>query len=517
MKDASRILPAATNGPNRSGRPGSWAPTLGAVWMTVPALLTLIYVSTLVQYPLDFWNHLCAGRLIWQEGAIPHTDPGVFTLPGVSVVYQNWLIEAVLYGAYRIGGIAAAEFLIAACYAAAIGVVTWHARLRGAGPRVAAGLALGSVALAVSNFGMRPQSLSMLLFALELLVLWQWPGRWATVVTVGLIEVVWTNVHGAFPLGIVVPGIFLTGALWERARRSGLRSVLSGREVQVYAAAVLVAAVAAFANPTPGKTMDYVLGVASRASQRQIGEWHRTATWSYTAVAFFASLPLAAWVAWVRRREWRAVEWLLLIAFVGLGLTAQRMVVWWALVLPSLLAPHLRAIVQQWQARRGQADSTPEVGSWANAVMLGVLLVMVGMSTPWTRFYNPTLPANKRAVHPGDEPCQVVAVLAEQHYRGRVFQPLEWGSYLVWHLAPEVQVFIDTWVDFYPDAVWDDYRRIGNAEPGWEETLRRYDVGVVAWNKRLESRLPEVLAASPDWRKLHEDGLCVVFVRREGR
>ncbi len=503
---------------SRSGaiRQSSWKPTLGAVWLLVPALLTLLYVSTLVQYPLDFWNHLCVGRLIWQDGAIPRSNPLTYTLPGQAVVYQNWLVELAVYGLYRLGGYALSQFAIAACYAAAIGVATWHAWLRGRNPRVAAGLAMVTIALAVSNFGVRPQALSVLLFAVELLVLWQWPARWRTVAVVGLVELVWTNVHGAFPLGIVLPGVFLAASLATQCRQRGLRSLLSSLEVQVYAAAVLAAVLLAFANPTPGKTLDYVLGVASRASQRQIGEWQSTATLGYTAVAFFASLPLAAVMAWVRRQRLQAVEWLLLVTFAGLGITAQRMVVWWALVLPPLLAPHLAAWVQDWRQRRGLAPAQPEERSTLNLVMLCVLVAMALMSTPWTRFYNPLLPASKRLAHSNDEPRQVVAILAERQFQGRVFQPLEWGSYLAWHLAPHVQVFIDAWVDFYPDEVWSDYQRIGNAQPGWEESLLRYDVQMVAWNQRLKTDLPQALASSPRWQKLHEDDLCVIFVRREG-
>jgi len=500
---------------------------LGTVWLVVATLLTLVYVGTLVQYPLDFWNHLCVGRLIWDSGAIPRSDTFTCTIAGQAVVYQNWLVELVLYGIWRLGGFELAQAAIACCYAAAIGLTTWHAWLRSRSPRVSAGLALLSLALAVSNFGVRPQALSATLFAAELLVLGQWPTRWFTPLLVGMIELVWTNVHGAFPLGVVLPGVFVAGTVWTQLRQGGLSSVASG-EVRFYAASLLAAAAMAFVNPSPEKTLDYVFGVASRASQRQIGEWQATATVSYTAIIFFASLPLAAAVAWFRRKEFRAVDWLLLIAFAGLGFTAQRMVVWWALVLPPVLAPHLagwlraklRGHVQLAQRREGSsAQSGPtafsgeEERSTVNFILLCALLLLVVLSTPWTRFYNPLLPPEKRLLRSSDEPRQVVALLAERGFRGRVFQPLEWGSYLNWHLGPEVKVFIDAWVDFYPDEVWNDYRRIGLAEPGWEDALRRHQVDVVVWNRQLDMRLPAALIASPHWERLYEDDLCCVYIR----
>lgn len=505
---------------------------LGTVWLGVATLLTLMYVGTLVQYPLDFWNHLCVGRQIWDTGAIPRTDTFAYTIAGETVVYQNWLVELALYGIWRLGGCELAQLAIACCYAAAIGLTTWHAWLRSRSPRVSAGLALLSVALAASNFGVRPQALSATLFAAELLVLGRWPTRWLTPLLVGLIELVWANVHGAFPLGVVLPSLFLAGTAWTQLRRRGL-SLLASGELWIYAASVLAAAAMAFVNPNPEKTLDYVFGVASRASQRQIGEWQATAAVSYTAMAFFASLPLAAAVAWCRRRDFNAVEWLLLITFAGLGFTVQRMVVWWALVLPPVLAPHLAGWLR---ARRGvpseateaapasEGASTPtdpiasldaEERSTGNFVLMCALLALAVMSTPWTRFYNPLLPPEKRLAHPSDEPRQVVALLAEQGFRGRVFLPVEWGSYLNWHLSPQVTGFIDSWVDFYPDEVWNDYQRIGRGDSGWDEALRRYQVDLVVWNHRLQTQLPAALAASEHWRRLYEDDLCCVYARAD--
>ena len=234
------------------------------------------------------------------------------------------------------------------------------------------------------------------------------------------------------------------------------------------------------------------------------------------------SLLLAIAILAGNVRQVTATETLLLVVFGILGCTAQRMVVWWALLLPGVLAPHLAAIWHLYgplvpsgrSAWRKQPAST-EVRHAANFVVLGLLLGWAAFGTPWTRAFNPLLPAGKRLADPPDEPRAAVALLHQTGFAGRLFQPLEWGSYLSWHLYPQVTIFTDGRIDSFPDPVWNDYVRIGNAEEGWESLLDSYRIDCVVWDPRLSPRLPAALRSSGRWEQVGSDSVCVVF-RRQG-
>jgi hypothetical protein len=232
--------------------------TLDPLWLALPALLTLLYVGSLVQYPLDFWHNATTGRLIAASGAIPDRDTFTHTLAGQPVVNQSWLAEWAIYELFRVGGFASVQFAAAVCYAAAIAVTTAGAWRRCRNARIAAVLGLASLGLAISNFGVRTQAISFVLFAVELLFLWQWSGRWWTVLVVGAAEAMWTNTHGAFPLGTALPGLFLMATAWTNWRRDGLKAVFADRSVRVLAVCVVVALAAAFCNPHPSQTLSYV-------------------------------------------------------------------------------------------------------------------------------------------------------------------------------------------------------------------------------------------------------------------
>ncbi len=490
--------------------------TTGSVWLLLPPILTLVYVGTLVQYPLDFWHHLVTGRQIAHSGAASGPDLFTYTIAGQAIVNQSWLAQWTIYRLYDRGGFALVQFFFAACYALAIGLIGYTAWRRCQRTRVAAVLTLAAMALAASNFGVRPQAISLVLFTAELCLLWHCCDGWRSVAAIALIEMLWTNSHGAFPLGIVLPGLFLlatAATVWRRqAGTVYSRSVAAwnDRYVWVYLACTAAALAAAFCNPHFRHTTDYFFVVASRSTQRQIGEWLPTELGAYTGTAFYASLLLAIAILAGNAKQVTTIETLLLLVFGILGCTAQRMVVWWGLLLPTVLAPHLAAIARRW----GRMSAAKEVPAAANFVVLALLLVWAALGTPWTRAFNPLLPAGKRLAEPPGEPRAAVAFLRQTGFAGRLFQPMEWGSYLTWHLYPQATIFADGRIDSFPDPVWNDYVRIGNADEGWESLLDSYRIDCVVWDPKLSERLPAALRSSGRWEQVGSDSGCVVFRRQ---
>jgi len=560
---------------------------MSAVWLALPAVLTMVYSCTLVQFAVDFWHRAASGRLMWQTRGLVERDTFTFTIAGKPIVNQNWLAELGLFGRFELGGFPLVQFAAAVCYATAIALVTWLVWRRCGSPRVAAALAIVALVLCGSNLGVRTQALAAVLFAVELAALWCCPSPQWIIVIIGVTELVWANVHGTFPLGVILPGIFLVGMAWPAWRLGGLRAAWADPFVRCMFVATLVAAAAMFCNPTPGKTIGYVLGVASKSAERGIEEWLRTSPTTYAGAAFAVSAlavvvilflghkPLAAYFASLRslfgkragggskkrrvkkskrrksfaqaarlprnpfpweqaidscappepeepaadpdvaRHALAAVEVLLLVAFAVLACRAQRMVMWWALAMPTAIAPSVAALVARWQKQQPSQEEAinDEERSLAATVILALLVVLAVVSTPWVRAYNPLLPPAKRAAIAPDEPAAAVQFLKQRGYRGRVFNTMEWGGYLSWYLSPRVKIFVDPRIDFYPDPVWNDYVLIGRVYPGWQKALDRRRVNLIVWNRLLSRRLPDELAKSRQWKNVYQDDAATVFVR----
>jgi hypothetical protein len=95
----------------------------------------------------------------------------------------------------------------------------------------------------------------------------------------------------------------------------------------------------------------------------------------------------------------------------------------------------------------------------------------------------------------------------------RVFNDAQWGGYLAFCCWPQVRNFFDGRIDFYGADYMRDYQRVQNAEPGWDEVLRRYQID---WVMLFPDRpLVGWLDRDPLWRRVYADKTAVVFVRRE--
>ena len=145
--------------------------TLPRLWALV-ALAGILIAANLVQVnPSDFWWHVRAGQWIVEHRQIPTTDLFSFTRAGEAWAYQSWLMEVAMFLALRAGGLPLVIFLHALAITAAYAALLWVNRLAAGGNLRWAALATLAAAFASPNWNVRPQTLSILLFAVTLLLL----------------------------------------------------------------------------------------------------------------------------------------------------------------------------------------------------------------------------------------------------------------------------------------------------------------------------------------------------------
>jgi hypothetical protein len=111
-------------------------------------------------------------------------------------------------------------------------------------------------------------------------------------------------------------------------------------------------------------------------------------------------------------------------------------------------------------------------------------------------------------------PCGAVAFLRANDLRGRVYNPLWWGSYLTWELHPGVLVGMDgrNVTLFSPEQVEANLSFYLGEEADLETPWRtRADFPLVPTDAAVLARLRE----DRRWAALLEDGQCVLFVRAD--
>ena len=91
-----------------------------------------------------------------------------------------------------------------------------------------------------------------------------------------------------------------------------------------------------------------------------------------------------------------------------------------------------------------------------------------------------------------------------------MFNSYNWGGYVLWDLYPEYLSFVDGRTDLFQDEILDEYIRTWLAEPGWDESLEKWEIRLVM----IETKSPLVNALiSDDWIVKYHDEQAVILTR----
>ncbi len=458
-------------------------------WAALPFLIPAIVGLQAKMGATDLVYHLRAGEQLLNDLAIPRSDTYTFTAAGVAWVDQQWGAQAVVRLLYDLGGwplLGTAQALLAGL---TFSFVYLACRSSDASPRASSLLSIGGFVVSSPALSLRPQLLVLPLFAV---ILWLLAGRREHPVRLWWIPVaalVTANMHGSFPLyGLLV------GLAWlddmRRRDPSARRTLLIG----------VVSLVATLANPFGPGIWVYAYELSTNPVIRDtISEW-APITLAHIAGWFMVASGLAIAGYLARRRE--PVAWSTLVTlgvFFILAMAAQRAIVWWGLVAPVALASLLPAKLASATGADRREPALPAI------VVVGSLMALSLMLLPWWR--GSTFDRHLDAAPPGLTAAVIEQV--EPGSRMMVHQP--WGSWFEF-AVPDVPVFVDTRIEIYTEAIWDDYGELGFSGARWRDVLERWDIEAIVADEDSWELIP-VLREDSGWRVAYEDDDGVLFLR----
>jgi hypothetical protein len=459
----------------------------------------------------DLPMHLTIGRTFWQTGHLVGVDD--FSYLHGTVRYAEILSVSAFYTVLRCAGPLGLQVL-GGVVAGAI-AITLLVRTKPFGSIAFVATALAMAAMS-SFLVVRSAELSFAMFAGVLLALdvhRRAPatprGRRALAAFV-VLSLVWANVHGSVPLGLVAGGAYLAHRIGSRLARARLGALLperDGTDLGATAGALALACVAASINPGgPGVLLGPLRFGGTIAGLAGFTEWARP-----TAAFFRDSEPLTAGVLAVailagifgrdpqtRLRMPPLYDLLLLALAFGCAWTAVR------------LLPHALLLVCPWIAQRLAWQVT---GRGLVRIVCAAALVLaparVLLSTP-------ELPLGRGfdTTHLPDGAAQ----WAEAHRpQGHLWNPSPFGGYLAFRLYPSTRILMDGRQGMTYDLA--DVVAVDASEHDREAFARldrRLDLQWAVTRAFEGTSYGEPLAASAGWAMVFLDDVAAVYVRRGG-
>lgn len=425
-----------------------------------------------------FWQ-VRTGLWTMTEGRLPLVDPFSWTAQGEPWTLNSWAFNLLLGLGYEAAGLAGVAF-IAACLVAAIGgLLLYLARELGAAPLPSAVVLLAGAPLLMLYLSARPQLVDYLsVLGLAVLLRRLLDGRrpgWL-LLAIGVLTVLWVNLHAAALLGVAIAGTSgLLALLGPRTRR---------RAVWLFAAA-LVISISAVVNP-------YGIGLLAQTAQvkaesADITEWQPlNPADPLQAVLFVIGLLGLAFAA--RRRD-PVLCGALAVSAAGSVAAMRILPILVLLALPVLASAISREAVLQYLDSRRRMISTGAV------VLLSFTMVVALVNLPYFGRPDPThFPdAAVKAIPPG---CAL-------------FNDYRLGGLVILQ-RPDVPVSIDSRNDLYGAEPVRRSARVAKGLGDMDTGLRGADCVLVHPNGGLAQRLRN----SPDWTLTSAEPAAVLFVRR---
>jgi hypothetical protein len=463
--------------------------SLDGVWAMLAVVLPAAASMLGRMVAIDLAYQVRAGNLMLDSHRLLQVNTFTFIRRGVPWLNQQWGAQVVTAIVWRLGGWDAVAFAWGLLIGVTFFFIYRSVRAFGASPRTASLLTLGSYLVGIELLGMRPQLFGIALFAATLWIVstrMEDPRRlWL----IPILMIVWANTHGSFPLAFL-----LLGFAWLRDLRT--RPALA-RTTLAVAAATLAAS---FVNPYGPRVWSYAAGLSTNGTiSKYVAEWMPPSVRSPVGLLFFGSL-LAIAALFARRRE--AVDWVTLLELAvvaALGFLAIRGVIWWALVAPVAVARVLGP--EPLRARRTSPLNL--------AVAVAVLFLLL-VALPFRRGTDPTTAAPDVLTI---APQELVAAATSRVPAGsHVFASQVFASWMEFS-APSDPVLVDSRIELFPDAVWQQYLAVSDGRQGWQATLDTWDVRALVLDPGQASGLVKVIGSDPGWRRVlkTEDGS--VYVR----
>ncbi|HEX9164225.1 MAG TPA: hypothetical protein VF980_21160 [Thermoanaerobaculia bacterium] len=348
---------------------------------------------------LDFWWQLKTGQLIAATHSVPRTDVFSYTAFGREYVDHEWLFQLIQYATYAAAGPAGTALLKCLIVALTLIVVAMYALARGVDPVVAGGLALLSLAGGITRFIERPELFSTL-FAVLTFILCDAYSRsrdWRLLVPLPILCAVWSNVHAAVIVGLVIQLMF----------------VRSAPQVTALVASIATSGLNPFAYRV--LTVPFELTGIINSGVVNNDEWRNP---TLAKAPFYFVALVVTLVLLVRSRRLAVIGVAVFLAFISLRYI--RNIALFSVFVPLLVAEQAARLSRTWRV------VVAAIGAVCAAVALTVYFPFqrgVGVASYF--------------------PERIARFVRERDLRGHMFNSYGFGGYLIWTLFPERRVFID--------------------------------------------------------------------------
>ncbi len=474
--------------------------------------LAIVTVGLLSIHKLDSVNqdigrHLKSGQIIWENGAVYHTNLFSFTLPDQPFIDHHWFSEVVFYllgQQIGLGGLIIFKGLV---FGAMFAVVWLASRIRGTLWSFLGTLPL-AVPVLITRTDLRPEMFSYLFFALFIWACMEakYRNRYWLLYALPLVQVLWTNMHIYFAMGPLTICL-----LWlDQYTTHGW----SKRLTWITASTL----VATLFNPnfikgalTPFTILkDYGYSIVENQNiffLKDYGIQLGPIAWFEFSLVCLCIIGFLV----VKKQGIKTLlfEFGLMTVCAVLALKMIRNFGLYAIAFVVIGSVLLPLVIRLTTSRRSEK-------TWTLALV--ALLILFVVNIPTNRAYGwiassyrfgTTIPTGGQAA---------LQFIEDNHIAGPVFNNFDVGSFLIWKHYPQEKVFVDGRPEAYSKDFFETiYKPMQEDASTWEQLSTSYNINyiffdyhdITPWAQTFLNRM----VSDPQWPIIYLDESTVVMIK----
>ncbi len=499
---------APTPPPGPAPRPPAPGAAVSRHWMLglAACFLLLGLLGSRKIWDPDLGINLGDGKWIAENHQVCTHDVFTYTVPDHPYMEVQWAFDLLALGLYRAGGYGLLSFFNVALILLSFAWAWARLGRTHCPPWLGVPLLATAVLACEFRFHLRAENLSWALLSGMLWVLEIYADRGKNLLfLLPLLEILWVNTEGIFPIGWAVVALFLAAG-WARAKRVDARLLSS----------FLLVVASSLVNPYGYR----ILGVPAdiwetlhadlftRNITEFLSPWDASnasllppGIWGYKC---FSILFLLGMAATFRHRRLR--DWLLASLFFYLSARSVRNI---PLFLLACL-PTAGAVLRDLSGGRLGRWAVPFLSSPRAAALWTALMLGLGARVVTNAFYV----SAERPEHFGwgldlDRiPERAVEFISQNHLDGRILNDIPCGDWLDWRGSQKI--FLDGRLKVMGSDLFAQYTQT-RQRGGLLSLADRYGADILAFT--LPNHWVNDLAKAASWRPVYADGTAVLYLR----
>ncbi len=463
------------------------------------ALLVISQINTVVD--TDLWCHFKTGEHIVKNFDIPRTDIFSYTAENQPWIHYDWLSEVFLYLVFIGFGWLGLNILKALIISASFFILFLISSKRKRTLYPIIFIILSILAFNYRSFA-RPEMFSYLLLSVFLYILEGEKEKFFYILP--FLQIAWANIHGYFILGPILIFIYCVDKFISGDRERAKRLAL------VFIGVCLACLITPYFYKGILYTPEVIYQAFSgkRLFINTISELTMPIKSNFNSYVFFWILAILSSLTFIINLKNARIRHILIFAAAFIAsYTAVRYMPIFIFAAMLLAAKNLN-----------EADLTkglPEKRFYPVLILI-ICSVMYFFASDRYYVFIKQFPLKKTESKFSKvlAPFGACDFLEKNNIKGRIFNTLDFGSYIGYRFYPERRSFIDGRVGMYKESFYDTYRRIQNYPQEWDAVQKEYNFHIALIRHLFSGteRLLKYLYNNKEWALVYYDENSVIFL-----